>query len=62
MWDYSVKQDGFWSSSSETSTKKQRNERNWKRNKIKKLKAEGKEHINWKGKLIPARNTGPDCG
>lgn len=45
----------------EVKIKKRRNEVEWKRNKIKRLKAEGKQHVNWKGNIIPARSTGETC-
>lgn len=41
--------------------KRQRHPENYKRFVIKNAKVKGLEHKNWKGKLIPARVTGPDC-
>ncbi|XP_031334178.1 uncharacterized protein LOC116164175 [Photinus pyralis] len=48
-------------SETEINVKKRRHEKEWKRNKIKRLKAEGKAHVNWKGRLVPARSTGDSC-
>lgn len=33
----------------------------WRRNVIKRKKARGEEHVNWKNKIIPPRVTGPNC-
>ncbi|KAG8292790.1 hypothetical protein J6590_031769 [Homalodisca vitripennis] len=35
-----------------------KNEEKYRRNVIKKSKVEGKEHVNWKGKTVPAKNPG----
>ncbi|KAJ4431933.1 hypothetical protein ANN_20541 [Periplaneta americana] len=48
-------------SDSEVKGKRRRNEEEWKRNKIKRLKCEGKSHENWAGKTAEARTTGSDC-
>lgn len=33
----------------------------WRRNAIKKRRAEGKEYVNWKGNIIPEKQIGPAC-
>lgn len=38
------------------------NPKSWKRNKIRDEKAQGKEHYGWKGRFVPARTSGVDCG
>ena len=42
-------------------TRKSVNTASWKRNVIKSSIALGKSYVNWKGKEIEARKTGPDC-
>lgn len=42
--------------------RRKRNSEEWKRNKIPSKKAQGQEHVGWKGQLVPKRTTGPDCG
>ena len=42
-------------------TRKSVNTASWKRNVIKSSIAQGKSYVNWKGKEIEARKTGPDC-
>lgn len=49
------------SESDEIRVKKRRNDKEWKRNKIKRLKAEGQEHVNWKGNIVASRTTGANC-
>lgn len=41
--------------------KRQRRPETYKRVFIKHSKVKGLEHTNWKGKLVPARVTGPNC-
>lgn len=41
--------------------KRQRRPETYKRNIIKKSKVKGLEHMNWKGKVVAARATGPSC-
>ena len=41
--------------------KRRRKECEWKKNKMKRLKAEGKEYINTRGDSVPARRTGELC-
>ena len=41
--------------------KRKRNEKEWKANKRKRSRAEGKPYINRMEKLIPARKTGNEC-
>lgn len=43
------------------SRKRQRNEKNWKQNQIKKNKNEGKSYINSKGRTITEKKIGPAC-
>lgn len=43
-------------------TKKVKDERSWKRNKIKEARVQGKEYIDYKNRLVPAVTTGPHCG
>ena len=45
----------------EISGKKRRKEHEWKQNKMKRLRAEGKPYINCKGDNVPARKTGDKC-
>jgi hypothetical protein len=37
-----------------------RNEKEWKRNKIKRLKASREPHTNWVGQMIPTMATGQE--
>lgn len=37
------------------------NEAGYKRNKIKVAKVKGLEHVNYSGKIIPAKTVGPAC-
>lgn len=41
--------------------RRKREPQTWKRNRLPALKAMGKEHIGWKGRLVPKRVTGNDC-
>ena len=41
--------------------KGERNPERYKQNKIKRSKVKGEEHINYAGKVVTARTTGPDC-
>ena len=43
------------------SNKRKRNPEVYKRNFIRIAKVKGKEHVNWKGKHVKGRNTGPNC-
>lgn len=33
----------------------------YKRNTIRRAKVKGLEHVNWKGRTVPARTTGANC-
>ena len=48
-------------SDEEVHGKRHRNEKEWKQNKKKRLRAEGKEYISTSGKNVPARITGNKC-